>query len=339
MGSSSKKLLPLFFIYCLFAPFASVAADDVSSYTVEQQTIPSSLTFDGIVEAVNQGTVAAQTSGRVIGINVDVNDRVKKGDALLEISRTEQTAALDGANANLSSAIARNDDAQSQLKRFRQLFPKGAISRQQMDSAIANAKSASAAVTAARASVKRAKESLGYTNILAPYEGIVTQRHVEMGETVSVGMPLLSGYGTHPLRVTLDIPQQYRDRVNSVEQFSIMLPDGQKVTPESFQIFPYANLNTHAFTIRLTLPDTATDSAKLVPGVWLKSQVNIGERSLILIPKSSVIVRGELCTVYRLSEGKQILNPIRTGQAFGDEVEVLSGLEIGDQIVKDAYQL
>lgn len=338
MESSNKKFLPLFFIYCLFAPFVSVAAD-VSTYIIEKQTVPSLLTLDGMVEAVNQGTVAAQTSGRVIGINVDVNDQAKKGDVLLEISKTEQTAALDGANANLSSAIARNDDAQSQLKRFKQLFPKGAISRQQMDSAIANAKSASAAVTAARAAVKRAKESLGYTNILAPYEGIVTQRHVELGETVSVGMPLFSGYGTHPLRVTLDIPQQYRDRVNSVEQFVIVLPDGQEITPESFQMFPYANLNTHAFKIRLTLPDSATDAAKLVPGIWLKSKVNIGERSLILVPKSAVIVRGELSSVYRLSDEKQVLNPIRTGQEFGNEIEVLSGLKIGDKVVKDAYQL
>lgn len=338
MGSSNKKYLSLFFVCCLFAPLASVAAD-VPSYTVVKQTVPTVLMMDGVVEAVNQGTVAAQTSGRVIGISADVNDQVKKGDVLLEISKTEQTAALDAANANLSSALARNDDAQNQLVRYKQLYPKGAISRQQMDSAIANAKSATAAVKAARAAVKQAKESLGYTSIRAPYEGIVTQRHVELGETVSVGMPLLSGYGTHPLRLTLDIPQQYRDRITSAEQFALILPNGKKVSPTDFQIYPYANPQTHAFTIRLTLPDSVTDAAQLVPGLWLKSQINIGERSLIMIPKSAVIVRGELCTVYRLSEGKQVLNPIRTGQTFGDEVEVLSGLEIGDHIVADAYKL
>ncbi|MCE0495388.1 efflux RND transporter periplasmic adaptor subunit [Vibrio salinus] len=338
MGLLKKKYRVLGYVCVLLTPLFSFAEND-SLYKVEKQIVPVYLPLDGTVEAVNQGTVAAQTSGRVIGINVDVNDKVKKGAVLLEISRTEQTAVLDSARAGLTSAIARNDDAQSQLKRFRQLFPKGAISRQQMDSAIASAKSAGAAVKSAEAAVKRAKESLGYTNIRAPYDGIVTKRHVELGETVSVGTPLLSGYGTHPLRIALDIPQQYRNRIHSADQFSVVLPSGKKVSPLDYQIFPYADVRTHAFKIRLTIPDSATNSEQLVPGIWLKLNVQIGQNELMLIPKSSVVVRGELSSVYRLSDQKRMLNPVRTGQEFGDDVEVLSGLEPGDEILQDAYRL
>ncbi|RQW62549.1 efflux RND transporter periplasmic adaptor subunit [Vibrio viridaestus] len=338
MSSSVFKKTGIAILTFILAPVFTFAAD-IEYITVEKKPVMQNRQFDGVVEAVHQGTVAAQTSGRVITVHVDVNDKVNKGDVLLDISKTEQTAALDAANANLSSAIARNDDAQSQLERYKQLYPKGAISRQQMDSSIANAKSARAAVKAAQASVESAKQSLGYTSIRAPYDGIVTERLVEMGETVSVGMPLLSGYGTHPLRLTFDIPQQYRDSIKDIAQFTVETSTGEKIQPESFQVYPYANKQTHSFTIRLLLPDDATDQYKLVPGLWLKANINTGESLLMMVPKSSVMTRGELSSVYRLSGNKEILNPIRVGQQVGDQVEVLSGLELGDHIVKNAYRL
>ncbi|WP_159146051.1 efflux RND transporter periplasmic adaptor subunit, partial [Klebsiella pneumoniae] len=110
--------------------------------------------------------------------------------------------------------------------RYRQLFPKGAISKDEMDSAEARARSADAAVKSAQAAVEQAKESLGYTNITAPYDGIVTQRMVELGETVAPGTPLLRGFSLDELRVETEIPQRYQPYVADVSQFTVRTAQG-----------------------------------------------------------------------------------------------------------------
>lgn len=305
-------------------------------FTVEQDSIPILIQLDGVVEAVNQGTVAAQTAGRIVGLYVDVNDIVKKDAVLLEISAAQQSASLDAAQAQLSSANAQNRDAQSQVKRYRLLFPKGAISREQMDTAEARANSAAAAVKSAQAAVTQAKDALGYTSVKAPYDGVVTQRFVELGETVGTGTPLFSGYSLAQLRVETHVPQRYQPEVTSVEQFQVQMPNGTPLFPTAYNLFSYADPQTHTFTIRLDLPQ---DSKDLVPGMWVKTDFNYGSREALIVPQESVIRRGELSSVYRWVDDHSVLNPVRLGQDFGRYVEVLSGLELGDQIVSKAVTL
>lgn len=321
------------FSLVLMCFMATTAIAQQEHYTVTQTLQPRVIKLDGVVQAVNQGTVAAQTSGRVVGVYVDVNDYVKQDTVLLEISAVQQSAMLDSAQAQLVQAKAQNRVAQAQLKRLELLFPKGAVSQDQMDSAVATARSADASVKSAKATVAQAKESLGYTSITAPYDGVVTERLVELGETVAPGTPLLSGFSLDLLRVETQIPQRYQDKVTSVEQFSIVSPNGQRIAAMEMNLFRYAEPNSHTFKIRLTLP--LLDNP-LLPGMWVKTEFSYGEKPVLLVPKSAVIRRGELSSVLRISSAQQILNPVRLGQSYGDYIEVLAGLEQGDVIASVA---
>ncbi len=298
-------------------------------YTVKSESLSQVVQLDGVVQPINQGTVASQTSGRVVGLNVDVNDYVKQGTVLLEISAVQQSASLDAAQAQLASAIAQDREAQAQVRRYRQLFPKGAISQDVMDSAEARARSASAAVKSARASVAQAKESLGYTSVTAPYAGVVTQRYVELGETVAPGTPLISGFSTDKLRVETEIPQRYQPDVADIAQFEVVSPQGERILPTEYSLFSYADPQSHTFKIRLNLPENIPS---FVPGMWVKTEFHYGDREAILIPNSAVIRRAELSSVFRIQGDNRILNPVRLGQTYGDYTEVLSGLEEGDVI-------
>ncbi|WP_165312916.1 efflux RND transporter periplasmic adaptor subunit [Vibrio ziniensis] len=307
-----------------------VSAEQISErYIVKSESLSQVVQLDGVVQPINQGTVASQTSGRIVGLNVDVNDYVKKGTVLLEISAVQQSASLDAAQAQLASAIAQDREAQAQVKRYRQLFPKGAISQDVMDSAEARARSAAAAVKSAQASVAQAKESLGYTSVTAPYEGVVTQRHVELGETVAPGTPLISGFSTDKLRVETEIPQRYQPAVLDVAQFEVVSPQGERILPTQYSLFSYADPQSHTFKIRLNLPEQITS---FVPGMWVKTEFHYGDRDTILIPNSSVVRRAELSSVFRIQGESRVLNPVRLGQTYGDYTEVLSGLEEGDVI-------
>ncbi|MDE1315755.1 efflux RND transporter periplasmic adaptor subunit [Vibrio aestuarianus] len=289
-------------------------------YTVKSERLPQRVELDGVVQPVNKGTVAAQTSGRVVGLYVDVNDYVKSGEVLLEISAVQQSASLDASQAQLASAEAQNREAQAQVKRYRLLFPKGAISQDQMDGA-------------------EAKESLGYTNITAPYDGVVTQRHVELGETVSPGMALISGFSLDKLRVETAIPQRYQPNVTTIDQFQVIAPSGEKITPTEFSLFSYADPQSHTFKIRLDLPQIGqfNSAETLMPGMWVKTEFNYGQRDVMLVPNSAVLRRAELSAVYRMVDEQRILNPVRLGQTYGEYVEVLSGLEQGDTVVSRAF--
>ncbi len=299
---------------------------------VELQNVDAVVELDGTVEAVNRGTVSAQTSGRIVAVNVDVNDIVEQGDVLLEISAEQQSATLDAALAQLTSANAQYVRALAQVKRYRELFPKGAISRERLDAAEAEARSSVAEVKQAKAAVAQAKESLGYTSITAPYRGVVTQRFVELGETVSPGSQLVTGFSLSPLRVVTDIPQRYRNNVEEAEQFSITTLNGETLAPYEAKLFNYAHQQSRAFRLRLELLE---QPESLLPGEWVKVEFSHGEKESMLIPENSVIRRGELSVVYRVNGEKVSMNPVRVGQQHGDQLEVLSGLEVGDEIVSD----
>ncbi len=204
-----------------------------ATLTLAPRQVTDWLTLDGTVTAIHQGTVAAQTSGRVSRMLVDVNDEVVAGQPLLEISGKEQFAAVTGAQARLARAQAQQVEAERQLARFQALIAKGVITRAQLDSAQATDSAARAEVHAAEAALTQARETYGYTRILAPYAGVVTKRLVELGETVAPGTPLLSGFSLDALRVEVELPQSALALASQPADVQVLLPDGNTVTPQT----------------------------------------------------------------------------------------------------------
>ncbi|GAL32379.1 membrane-fusion protein [Vibrio maritimus] len=310
----------------------SATAGAYDTTIIKVNKVDSVIELDATVEAVNRGTLSSQTSGRIVAVNADVNDIVNQGDVLLEISAEQQSASLDAALAQLNSANAQNIKATAQVKRYRDLFPKGAISRERLDAAEAEARSSVAEVKQVKAAVAQAKESLGYTSIRAPYTGVVTQRHVELGETVAPGSQLMTGFSLSPLRVVTEIPQRYREKVEDASQFSITTLNGEILQPYEAKLFNYAHEKSRAFRLRLELLEQPQN---LLPGEWVKVAFAHDEILSMQIPKSAVIRRGELSVVYRVEGEKITMNPVRVGQSHNGQLEILSGLEVGDEIVTD----
>lgn len=308
-------------------------------FTVKNVQQEQVIQFDATLEAIHKATLSSQTSGRIININFDTNDYVNEGDVLLEITNKEQGAKLAATEAELLRAKATHNEARLAYERFKKLFPKGAISQGQLDEAEALAKTSQQQIKAAEANLIQAKESLNYTIIKAPYSGVVTDRHVEVGETVNPGQPLFSGMSLDKLRAVTEIPQRYLEPLRKSPEFIITLSDGSKLVSEQITLFNYADQQSHAFKVRINLPESAPESEQLLlPGMWVKAQFVSGTRQAILIPSSAVLVNNALTAVYRDVKGKAILTQIRLGNAEGGYVEVLAGLQDGDRISLDAYQ-
>lgn len=298
--------------------------------------IPSVYELEARVEPVNSGTISAQTSGVIRAVHGDVNDRVNQGDLLIEIDDTQARAEVAQADAALAQARALNDDAQALLKRNTRLQKQGTLSEGEYDRSVAQAGSTAASVAAARAALTQAQAQLSYTRVTAPYAGIITARHVEVGELINPGQPLMSGYSPTKLRVVTDLPQRLASQFNDVSQLSISGPSD--IAPESATLFPYADPQQHSVRLRATIPADASD--QLMPGQWLKLTFRTGERQGVAIPESALLTRGEMTAVYVHDQGKYSLRQVRAGKRFQQDgasyIEILAGLRSGETISDDA---
>ncbi|GGY34919.1 resistance-nodulation-cell division (RND) efflux membrane fusion protein [Bacterioplanes sanyensis] len=329
MNASLRRLTPILLItLALAAPFSQA-----DMLTAKPTTVDNVVRIDARIEPVNESTISAQTAGAVVRLHFDVNDRVSQGDLLLEIDSTEQRAGVSQAEANLAKALAQNEDAQVLLKRNQRLYQQGTLSKGELDSTIATAKSTQAAVEAARAGLVRAQQQLSYTRVKAPYSGIVKARHVEIGEWVSPGQALMSGFAPTPLRAVADIPQYLAQQVGRVT-----VETAQGSYPAvSTNVFPYADPQHHSVRLRAQL----TEDTALMPGSWAKVAITSGQREALLVPASAIFQRGEISALFIATDTGTHLRQVRLGHIVERDNapwrEVLSGLSAGERYHSDAY--
>lgn len=289
--------------------------------------------WDGVVDAVNKATLSAQTGGRVTELPFDVNDYVKAGEVIARFTDVTQQSGRRKAEAALRAAEASDREAQLAFDRAKEMIDKKLIAQAAYDQAVARRDASRAALEAARAAVREAGEMVDYTVIRAPYSGILTERHVEVGETVAPGQPLVSGLSLAQLRVEVEIPQGDLALIREHAKAAIQLDDGRRIEAADLVLFPYADPKTHTFRARIELPEAETG---LQPGMTVKAVFAIGEAERLLIPRSALVRRSEVTAVYVVDANNRVaLRQVRLGHVFADSVEVLAGLEPGERIAKD----
>lgn len=317
----------------------SIHTSSANELTVATTDIPQVYQLDATIEALNAGTLSAQTSGVIKAMYGDVNHNVNKGDLLVEIDDIQQKAAVAQAEASLVQAKALNDDAQATLKRSARLHKQGTLSKGEYDHAVAQAKSAAANVQAVKAALAQANAQLSYTRVVAPYAGIVMERFVEAGELVSPGQPLMSGYNTSEMRAVIDLPQHLAQQFNDSEQIQLII-NGSTFPATETILYPFANAKIHSVRLRATLP---VDAAKqVIPGQWVKVLLATAQRQGIALPSAAIMQRGELTAAYVRIEERTYLRQIRVGNTFVKDgqtwQEVLSGINEGDIVFDNALE-
>lgn len=305
--------------------------------TISHQTITDYRALDGTVEAVNQSTVSAQVQAVVTGIYADVGDQIDAGTLLVKLDDTEIQAKLRQAQAAVAEAKANLFDTRSQLQRLKQLFTRKATSQSDLDRAQAAYDAAVAQQEAARSEVAVAQRQLSYTQIKAPYSGLVVARQVELGETVQPGTPLLTGLALSPLRVLVQVPQSLKAIAVKDGKVQIDYDGTPLATANISRVSPLASQDTHDFAVRIDLP---ADIRGPLPGEAVKVRFITGERQAILIPQASVVHEGELSAVYVMDNQDQpLLRQVRLGATADNQVEVLAGLKDGERIAPNAVDI
>lgn len=331
----SKRLKTMLCLYAflLYVPslaYAGIPIEMVSSERVDQLRL-----FTGVVEAINQSTISAQTSGQITAVYFDVDDYVKKGDVIIRLNDKQQQSRLRKAQSSMEEAQTRLEQAKKEYARAKGIYAKKLIAKSAFDKARSTYRATEARLSAARATVAEATEQWQYTTIQAPYSGIVVKRFVEKGEVVRPGQALMTGLSLEHLRVVVDVPQDLVVRLRRKSGVFVFL-SGQvpvKIESSDVTISPYADERTHTFRTRIQLPAGA---GELYPGMTVKMGMVVGQRLQMTIPLSAVVIRSEISGIYiQRDDGVVFFRQIRLGEKTRDRVQVLSGLHDGEKVMLD----
>lgn len=331
-ASRAGSLLALLFLAALPA-----MADDEQWAPVEAAPLFEHVRLDGTVEAVQQSTVSAQTSGTIVELPFDVDDHVSSGDLIARLDATEQRSRLRQAEAELEEADSRLSDARQQFERVESLYARDVASRADFDQARNGLNAAQARLARARSAVDEAREQFEYTRVTAPYTGVVTARHVQIGESVRPGQALLSGFSLSELRVSVAVPQRYVARLRENESPRVHLDDGRQLDTGGVTLFPFADERSHAVRTRIALDEPP---ATVYPGLLVSVTIPLERRQALWIPIDSLLRRGELRAVFvRTDDGAARLRQVRTGTREAGRIEILAGVAAGEHVALDPERL
>jgi RND family efflux transporter MFP subunit len=314
---------------------AAAPATALRSAPVELREIELAYAAQAEVEAVRQSTVSAQVAGRIVELRFDVGDYVKKGEVIVRIDERAAAQAVAASEAQVREAQAALANARANYERSKQLVQQKFISAAALEKAEADFKQAQARLTAMLAGAGAAATERSFATIVAPYSGVVSARHVELGEMATPGKPLMTGFDPSSLRVVASVPQTQVGAIQALSRARVELPAiGKWVQAKSVSLIPAADPRTHTMRVRLELPD---DVRGVYPGTFARAHFATGRATRMVVPREAIVRRSEVTAVYVVPEqGRPQLRQVRLGTA-GDErsIEVLAGLKPGERVALD----
>jgi RND family efflux transporter MFP subunit len=308
--------------------------------------VPDWLEAVGTVRAIQTSQVSSQLMGNILEIRAHEGDRVQSGQVLAVLDDAQSRSAMDQASAAVTAAEKEVSAADSDLalagatlKRYQQLYEKKSVSPQEFDeikaryqSAEARRDMAQAGQAQANAGLTRSRTSLGYVRIHAPFTGVVTEKKVDAGTLASPGMAIFTIEDTrsYRLEVTVDESELRLVRAGQVSPVTIDALGNVQLSGKVVQIVPAADPASRSFLVKVELPA----DVRLHSGLFGRARFSRGERSVLLIPRTSLVDRGQLQGVYVL-DANQIagLRYVTLGKSTGEQIEVLSGLQDGEKLV------
>lgn len=290
--------------------------------------------FTGTVEPRYQTQLGFQTSGRMIARDVYVGDIVKKGQRLAALDPTIPQFALARAKADVADADAQLVNAEGNAARETTLKAGGSSSQATLDSVIAARDTAKARLDQTRAALRVAEEQIGYTELYANFDGVVTAWSAEVGQFVADGQAVVTIARPDIREAAVDIPDELIDHVAPGAVFNVRLEASPKITATARvrEINPLADPTTRSHRVLLTLVDPD-------PAFRLGTTVMVAAvRAIppeILVPATAVLGGNDGQYVWLLASDGRSVTPRTIGVAGtqNDMVIVGSGLSAGDKVV------
>ncbi len=311
----------------------------VEAYSPAQST-NEGFYLSGEVTAKQTANISTRMMGYINKIYVKPGDKVASGQLLVSISSDDILAKKAQVQAMITEAEAAAKNAQRDYERFKTLRNQNSVSDKELENVALQNTSMNARVQMARQQMNEVNAMLSYTNIRAPFSGVVTQKMVDEGSMANPGMPILTIEQNGELQVIASIPENYIQYVKVGDVAKMELKSlGITIDGKVSELSPSAFRTGGQYSMKLAI-DTK-DKENIRPGMYVNILIpnKTGENitSKIMLDKSSIVYRDQLTGVYVVDDQSQAnLRWIRLGKTIGNQVEVLSGLSQNDKIVSKA---
>lgn len=284
-------------------------------------SVPILIDVTGQVAAIFQAALSSRIQGTIDTLFVREGTPVVKGQTLIQLDNRD-------VQADLARASAEVENTKAQLDRMSQLYAQDAVSKQEMENAARAYKVAEANRTTVLA-------QLSYTIVKAPFDGVITEKIVEAGELASPGQPLLRMENSRHLRLHATVAEGDLRSVSPGDKISVVIDalGEQALDGVIGQILPAGDSQTHTFTVKVDLPA----KSGLKTGMFGRFQLDKGRSKTILVPRTAVVERGELTSVFAVgSDQIAHLHWVKVGRRLDQQLEILSGVNVGESVLLDA---
>jgi RND family efflux transporter MFP subunit len=292
----------------------------------------------GSTQAFVDSPIYARTSGYLKQWYFDIGAHVKQGDLLAEIETPEVDQQLRQASANLDTAKANQDLAQTTADRWQFLLKSGSVSKQETDQAVSNLRAQKAAVEASSANVHRLEDLQSFEKVYAPFDGVITVRSTDIGALINAGagtpaQELFRMASLTKLRLFVAVPEVYSRAARNGAKASLTLDEFPGETFTGTLVRNSNSIDPASRTLN-TEVDVDNPSGRLLPGAYVSVHLKLPKVvRTVTVPANALLFRSEGLRVGAVRNGQAVLVPITIGRDFGSSVEVVSGLDRSESVI------
>lgn len=318
-------------------------ADNSTAVNVQVNKVSESnnspfVSVSGKIQSVNNADLSTRMMGFVKKVSVNVGDRVKKGQLLVSINNTDLQAKRAQVNASITEATVAFNNAQKDYKRFQNLFTDNSASQKELDDMTARYEMAKARLESAKQIKNEVNAQFVYTNITAPFSGVVTAKTVKEGDMANPGQPLISIESPGDFEVMAMVPETEISQIKQDVEVDVLVKSINKTFKGNVAEISTSAKNTGGqYLVKIALNKTDAD---VLSGMFASVQFPVEKKAateMILIPTDVIVNNGQLSGIYTVSESNTaLLRWLRLGRTFGNQVEVLSGLSADETYIVSA---
>ncbi len=316
----------------------NLPAIKVNVVKVSSNTNNPFLSVSGKIQASKSADLSTRMMGFVKKVHVNVGDKVKKGQLLISINNTDLQAKKAQVDAGITQAKTAFYNAEKNYNRFKNLFESNSITQKEMDDMTTNYEMAKASVESANQMKNEINAQFTYSNIKAPFSGIITAKNIENGNMANPGMPLISIETPKDFEVIAMVPESEISQIKKGSTVDVLVKSINKtVIGKVTEVSTSAKNTGGQYLVKIKLEKLATT---ILSGMFATVQFPIERKatsSIVSIPEEAIVKNGQLSGIYTVSQSNTaLLRWLRLGKKHGNQVEVLSGLSAEEMYILSA---
>lgn len=353
------------------------AARQVKTARVEETPFGEAVTVNGTLAAFDQTTASVKVPGRLRSINVDLGSVVRRGQVIAQVEQQDYSLRVQQAEAALAQARARLglspdgkddkvspedtgtvrqaravlDEARANRERSLKLVEQGVVARSEFDTvdaaykvavsrfqdAIEEIRNRQALLAQRRSELSLARQQLADTAVYSPLDGVIEEKRASVGEYLAAGAPVVNIVRMDPLRLRAEVPERDARNVRSGQNVRVTIDGDTNVyVGQIMRLSPVIAQQTRMLVVEADV----RNNGKLRPGAFARAEIVTNDAKMaVTVPSKSIVTFAGIEKVILVQNGKALEKPVTTGRRNGDWIEIVAGINVGDQVVVDPGNL